>query len=366
MMLDRMQITRFREWINSNDWTMFEYKNKERKNQWNCICSAMDWIDVAIQYIIQHPINSLGEQNSIGLFSYLSCVDIVVEAIEQLHRVVFSTGNVVFSEDRDCFKNNQFNQTDREYFKTLRACFGAHPVNLTDPEDPTNKNARRFASWSGGFVGPGDFSVYLYSNKIDGKDIALGIHFSQVETFLEKYYNHLSTLKNELQRQLNVFVKEKKKKRITKSNDPIEQLHILQIECAERLNNTYYRTAIEELLRTFQTPIIEKGNQILVNRYLDMLKVEIEELKQNLQKMVFRDLASDHFIESRTVPLKNGWAYWVEKLNDARLGHGYPETMWINQIEDIFAGKFVFRFSSYQELYVLVKAAIYDISEFKL
>lgn len=156
MMLDRMQITRFREWINSNDWTLFEYKNKERKNQWNCICSAMDWIDVAIQYIIQHPINSLGEQNS------------------------------------------------------------------------------------------------------------------------------------------------------------------------------------------------------------------IEELKQNLQKMVFRDLASDHFIESRTVPLKNGWAYWVEKLNDARLGHGYPKTMWISQIEDIFAGKFVFRYNTYQELYVLVKAAIYDISEFKL
>lgn len=119
-------------------------------------------------------------------------------------------------------------------------------------------------------------------------------------------------------------------------------------------------------MRTFQTPIIDKGNQILVNRYLDMLKVEIEELKQNLQKMVFRDLASDHFIESRTVPLKNGWAYWVEKLNEARLGHGYPETMWISQIEDIFAGKFVFRYNTYQELYVLVKAAIYDISEFKL
>lgn len=361
-MPDIQLLNSFRDWINSNDWTFFEYTNKDSKNKWNCICSAMDWIDVSMQYIMAHPLASIRGNRSIELFSYLACIDIVVEAIEQLHRVIFSTRKQVFGQDCECFFDNSFNQTDREYFKTLRACFGAHPVNLDDPEDPDNKDAKRFASWSGGYEGPGDFSVYLYSNKVGGENIVLGIKYSQVDAFLEKYYNHLSDLKSKLQKQLAAFRKKKQKEIIPYSDDPIEHLTILKAESVNRLNNDYYRITIEELLRTFQTQITCDANLGLVDRYRGVLKREIDEIHCNLQKMDLCDLSVDT-VPMSELPLQNGWGYWVSKLNEARLGHGYPSLFWLGKIEEIFGGYFAFEYESLQELYVLVEATICILTE---
>ena len=363
-MPDIQLLNSFRDWINSNDWTLFEYANKDNKNKWNCICSAMDWIDVSIQYINNHPLNAIRDDRSIELFSYLACVDIVVEAIEQLNRVIKSTGEQVFVKDRSCFVDNPFNQTDREYFKTLRACFGAHPVNLDDPEEPDNKDAKRFASWSGGFEGPGDFSVFLYSNKIDGENIVLGIKYSQVDAFLEKYYNHLSDLKRTLQTQLTAFCKKKQTEVIPRCDDPIEQLIVLQEECTNRLNNDYYRETIAELLRTFRTTITCEANFGLVDRYLSALKREIDEIHCNLQNMDLRDL-SMVTVSTSELPLQSGWRYWVSKLYEARLGYGYSASLWLGKIEEIFEGYFVFEYESLQELYVLVEATVCRLTEAK-
>ena len=361
-MPDIQLLNNFRAWVNSNDWTFFEYTNKDNKNKWNCICSAMDWIDVSIRYINTHPLAAIRDDSSIELFSYLACVDIVVEAIEQLNRVINSTGKQVFENDKSCFVDNPFNQTDREYFKTLRACFGAHPINLDDPKEPNNKDAKRFASWSSGFEGTGDFNVYLYSNKIGEKNIVLEIKYSQVDDFLEKYYSCLSDLMTTLQNQLTAFCKMKQKEDIPHSDDPIEHLTILQKECANRLNNEYYRITIEELLRTFQTPITCDANLGLVDRYLDVLKREIEEIHCNLQKMTLCGLSVDK-VSMRKLPLQDGWEYWVSKLDEARLGHGYPALFWLETIEEIFEGYFAFEYESLQELYVLVKATICTLTE---
>ena len=67
------------------------------------------------------------------MYSYISSVDIIVEAVQQLHRVIFSTAEQLFSKDTDCFPQNKFNKNDLDYFKTIRSCFGAHPVNLDEP-----------------------------------------------------------------------------------------------------------------------------------------------------------------------------------------------------------------------------------------
>lgn len=357
-MLDKQLIDEFGMYINSSNWTYFKYKNNHNQNQWNCICSAMDWIDVAIEYINNHPLSALGAYQSIELYSYLTCVDIIVEAIEQLHRVIYSTPKRIFEDDSECFNGNQFNQNDRDYFKHLRACFGAHPVNLNDPEDE-NKKAKRFASWSGGNFGIDDFSVILYSNKIHGEDILLGLKFNQIDTFVEKYYNHLSELKMELNRQYEAFCETKRKQRIEYCDDTVTLLIILQNENKERLNYDYYRTTIEDLLLIYQTTITCNENILLVDQFRSALKVLVDEIYHNLQDMVFMDLENDKFLYPTKCSLPRGWEYWVEKVSQVKSGTGYPPFIWMDGLKRVFEGRFVFEYQDAIELYILIHAAMY-------
>lgn len=132
-MLELCLINEFREVVNKNNFTYFRYSNNRNKNQWNCICSAMDWITVAVEHLADYPKKRAGNLGSIEMYSYISSVDIIVEAVQQLHRVILSTAEQLFSKDTDCFPQNKFNKNDLDYFKTIRSCFGAHPVNLDEP-----------------------------------------------------------------------------------------------------------------------------------------------------------------------------------------------------------------------------------------
>lgn len=360
-MLDNCLISNFRDTVNENDWCLFNYRNVNNKNHWNAICSAMDWIDVSVEYINSHSIYSIRGNQSIELFSYISCIDIIVEAIEQLHRIFFSTSQQVFCADRDCFPDNSFGQCDREYFKSIRACFGAHPINLNDPDDPQNRNSRRFASWSGGGFGTGDFSVILYSNKSDGNDLFLDIHYNQIEQYLAKYYHHLETLELKIKEQYLAFCNQKANELFDCSGTPLEQLHVLKAENQKRLNNDYYAYSIDELIKIFESPVTCAANQPLVDHYLCHLQNVIDEIHSNLQNMTLVELSTDASKVGVHYDLPNGWHYCFEKLSEAFWGSGYHYFVWKNELESAFSGKFVPEYESIDELYVLVKAALYQM-----
>ena len=83
-MLELCLINEFREVVNKNNFTYFRYSNNRNKNQWNCICSAMDWITVAVEHLADYPKKRAGNLGSIEMYSYISSVDIIVEAVQQL------------------------------------------------------------------------------------------------------------------------------------------------------------------------------------------------------------------------------------------------------------------------------------------
>ena len=64
--------------------------------------------------------------------TFIVCIDVLWEAIQQLHRVLFNTQEIPFVEEKSVFRHKLFETTDNEYFKTIRACFATHPVNLKD------------------------------------------------------------------------------------------------------------------------------------------------------------------------------------------------------------------------------------------
>lgn len=355
-------INEFREVVNENNFTYFRYSNNRDKNQWNCICSAMDWITVAVEHLAGYSRKRACDLGSIEMYSYIASVDIIVEAVQQLHRVIFSTSEQLFSKDTDCFPQNKFNKNDLDYFKTIRSCFGAHPVNLDEPGKEQDRSMRRFASWSGGNFGDGDFSVILYSNQIGGNDIFLSIDMNQVLTFAQKYYSYLQVLTHELKQQYVTFCAEMKFKRFCYSGDVLSRLHTLRTECKSRLNNDYYRTAIDELILIFETSITCKNNREMVASYYVALESLINEIYHNLQEMNLVDLEYDDLLYPVSDKLPNGWGYWREKLSEHVFGNGYPPEVWINRIENIFGDLFELTYSNYNELFVLVQASVYRLS----
>lgn len=87
--LDDKKITAFRDLVNDNNrFVLKAYANKQGKNQWNLICSSMDWISVAVRNLHSFPaLDSNIDIRVMQIYSLISSIDIVNEAVMQLHRV---------------------------------------------------------------------------------------------------------------------------------------------------------------------------------------------------------------------------------------------------------------------------------------
>lgn len=154
-----------RDKINETCFIFAKYQNYNSKDQFSCIASAMDWIDVGMTNIdkaLNELLISKGLETCLKFYQYISCIDIVWSAICQLHRVFIDRKTIPFDRNSDVFQKRYFEKDDNKYFEEIRACFGAHPVELKE-----NKKAdtiRKFASWSTHFGKPTEMSVLVYSN----------------------------------------------------------------------------------------------------------------------------------------------------------------------------------------------------------
>lgn len=96
-MKDLNLIGKFRDKVNSHGFVLFKYRNVKGKDQWSCICSAMDWITVAMEYIADVEAGRKSCKQSMEMYAYISSIDVVWEAVQQLHRVLFQTGEMNIS-----------------------------------------------------------------------------------------------------------------------------------------------------------------------------------------------------------------------------------------------------------------------------
>lgn len=295
--MDRYLADKFREKVNECDMVYHIYHNRNGRNQWSIICSAMDWLDVVVGEIdISRLDRANDNQSSIKMMTFISCIDVLWEAIQQLHRVFVSTSSLPFHTDSTVFTDKLYESSDNEYFKTIRACFSAHPVNLNDRFNGGEKE-RRYASWSGGGFGHKDFSVILYSNKVGCDTITLDISFSELMDFAQKRYQYLEDLIAEIDKQIRFYKKEWRGKSIVKSQNPLEQILTLQHENTVRLDNDYYRYELNKMYIVFGTSVQNEQNQKAVNIFRHALQRPIQEFYENIQEMRISEIASQKILE---------------------------------------------------------------------
>lgn len=117
--------------------------NIDNNSKENAIHSSIIWTRQAVSQI--NNSKTIDGSNKIeDLMILIANIDILLEATEQVYRVLYDSHKVSkFSDEQFCFKDapDEYNNlSNRDYFKEIRSLFGAHPVNLKSPN-----NIRRFA-----------------------------------------------------------------------------------------------------------------------------------------------------------------------------------------------------------------------------
>ena len=296
---------RFREKANEHMFLLAKYSNIAGKDLWGCVCSAMDWIDVGVQYIEKfQPSGRHGLQNCIEIYSFITAIDITYEAIISLFWVLQKNGKdgargrTPFYQKKGCFSaaaNTSI--TDDRFFKEIRACCGAHPTNLETliSDDEIGKKQYRFASWT--YIENSEsFNVMLYPESATGKTITIKVFYSELIEYFELRFSYLNTLIDRIDELYAEFKKEKANEPIPKSSDPLEQLRILKAANAQRLNNEYYNEIIDQFICFLNTDFESKTNESLVENYRAKLLSEIEALYYNIQHLDYRDMPLDKLL----------------------------------------------------------------------
>ena len=356
--LDEKLIEEFRERVNDNYFVLHVYKNKEGKNKWNCICSAMDWISVAVHYLCSKRVLHITKDenmNSIEVYTFLSCIDMLWESIQQLHRVFYNTTDIPFIKEKKVFCNNQFSMDDNNFFKTVRACFGAHPVNLYDTFSGMSKE-RRFASWSGSYGRKEEFSVMLYASDESDQTILFDINFNQLWLFAEQRYNYLNHLIDLIEQQEREYIAEQRQIEIEKNNDPLKQIEILMEEVKKRSENDYYEEELNRLKILFSADIKGEKNREVVEKYRKLLKKELMEIYENVQNMTFNEI---QWAEELSGDLPWKYHYCYSSVCECLFG-GYKRPIGIESLDEYISEIFdVDLWETFDELYTLVETMKY-------
>ena len=344
-----------RDKINENvEYMILKYDLSNNKNHWNCICSAMDWIDVAKENIDSDLIRKEFKYMWKDVYSYLSAVDIIIDGIIQIHRVVFETKDTIFKENT-IFKNN-LNKNDYEYFKHIRAVFGAHPVNIDE------KGNKKYASWiTQGIFTDYDFAVLIYdSNKDNQLSKQFGFKINEVNQFLWKYVQYLDEIYLQIFKKQEEFINDKKKIVIKKSDSALEQIDILMQENEKRLNSEYYEQILKELKIIFATEIKQKGNQIYVLKYREILKKRIDEIYYSLQNMQYIDLKVYNDLNPK-YSNKDRFGYAFGKLTSIvhSKNYEYPFDIIRKDLEKNISNNMLCDYDNCEELYVILLTSLY-------
>ena len=291
------KIESFREFVNENqDFILNQYQNINGKNHWNLLCSCMDWLTVSATYLQNPPrLDSNSNIQAMQMFTLISSIDLIYESINQLHRIFFTDKKLPFKGEKVFFSKRIFDQDDNNYFKSIRASFGAHPVNLKD------SNIQRFASWpSTSFMSKEGLTVQLYSSTDEEDDLLMNLYWDELISFAIQRYEYLDTITNQIVTLYERYKNELRNIAIEKKITPLEQLYVLQSESSKRENNDYYKCTINELIIIFRTELSDPHLGALEKENKKSLLPLINEIMNNLQRMEIVDLENDFLIRQQS------------------------------------------------------------------
>jgi hypothetical protein len=295
-------IDEFRNKVNEEPFFREKYRNVNGKNYWNIICSAMDWISVASEGLTSIKLNTKGfgvnHLETLNLMQYIITVDILVESIIQLYRVIDGSKSYPLFDSNEIFKHPEL--SDDKYFKHIRAVFGIHPVNLNSLDGVKRHDGEKFyASWVARNGIDDDFHVFLYSNNPEKDNLySFGINIKDINLYAEKRYNLLTDLISKVDLHNQNHINHFRNSIISTNTNPVEQLRILFEENNKRFGTNYgYGEIIRYCYRLLKVDIsslhFDDFDMEIIHEYRRYLISLIPEIMSGLQDMTWKDIGFD-------------------------------------------------------------------------
>ncbi len=308
-----------REKVNETNFILAKYQNYNSKDQWNCICSSMDWIDVGMTNIgkaLDELKNSDGLETCIKFYQYICCIDIVWGGICQLHRVFINRNTIPFEKDSSAFQMKYFSEDDNRYFEEIRSCFGAHPVELKTKQTGKKKEVtRKFASWSIHYGTPQEMSVLIYSNIPNSKFEEVIVTIEELKSFYEKRCQYIQQIIDAIDNIALDYKEEMQNCVIPKSNDPIEQITILKNASQQRFGGGILVEELEQIERFLATHFCCEKNNCALEAFKRKVILGIDEIYDCFQNMnVDCNLEIEKLLLPQYMPYDNHFGYEFASL----------------------------------------------------
>ena len=303
-----------REKVNETSFILAKYQNYNSKDQWNCICSSMDWIDVGMTNIgkaLDELKSSAGLETCMKFYQYICCIDIVWESIYQLHRVFINPQTVPFKNQSNIFQRKIFDKDDNGYFKEIRSCFGAHSVNLNSRQE----FGLKFASWSTHDGTPTEMSVLLYSNIPNSGFEKVTVTVDELKNFYETRCQYIQQIIDAIDNIAFDYKKEMQNSVIPKSNDLIEQITILKNASQQRFGGGILIEELEQMERFLTTNFCCEKNTDAIEAFRQKIILGIGEIYDCFQNMnVDCKLEIEKLLLPQYMPHDNHFGYEFANL----------------------------------------------------
>jgi ABC-type antimicrobial peptide transport system permease subunit len=244
----------------------------------------MDWLDVGMTNIdkaLDELKSSDGLETCMKFYQYICCIDIVWGGICQLHRVFINRDTKPFENDSSAFQMKYFREDDNCYFKEIRSCFGAHPVELkTKKKNKKQEVIRKFASWSCHYGTSNEMSVLLYNNIPDSRFEKVTVTVDELKNFYETRCQYIQQIIDAIDNIAFDYKKEMQNSVIPKSNDLIEQIIILKNASQQRFGGGILVEELEQIERFLTTNFSCKKNKDAIEAFIAEYNESVEEIDE--------------------------------------------------------------------------------------
>lgn len=196
-----MEISKFREFVILNHDVLKQYLEDSNGKSLTPILSSLDWFETSVHFFREFKLESNVSQDVYSFLCYakVSAIDNIVESVIQLKKTLkisklTAAKRTVFLSSLDIFADNELkSKTDYEYFKDIRAIFGAHTVDINLKID--NKQFKYFAQWTSKIAGnDADITGFIHSPDDGANDIRIDLYFNILDKIIEKAETELDII----------------------------------------------------------------------------------------------------------------------------------------------------------------------------
>jgi hypothetical protein len=316
----------------------------------------MDWMDIATEYLASIDTHDFIQKRfTMQVYAYISCIDIVFDCVKKLHGHFIDKKSIPFNGDSSIFNDNRLHLDDNQFFKHIRAAFGAHPIDLNEKKEDGQKGRnKRYASWPTSRVyQENDYTVMLYSENQTDSDIPLGFRIEQLQEFFQKRYLYLKIIEDAIMQEKKHFENAMRTVLIQRNENILAQLKILKEENQVRLGNDYYKEIIEKLESFYETSFIEKSNYHYIYKYHCMLTKGVEELFDNVQNVTIKEISLYELLFPDP-PLEGNFRYAFQTISEHSSGNYSKRILGLDAVTDFLEKPIIFNYETDNELYWLV------------